>query len=372
MKIIKRLLSVTLMLAILIAAVPVIETNALSTPSIKIVSKTSSTVTFDVVYPNQNAWGNRLEICNLNNQSWKEIQPKFYMKNGRYTFTGLEYGTPYCGRLTYYDEKAGWKVVDLYVTTVGYNKTGRNIKVDLADSYLKGSITPENLTRWIKHLDAAYDAYYDLVGTKPVNGSKITIKASSDNYGWAWVYSSNSDPTIYWKKDYISDELKVINKTDTWSFGILHELGHLFDINDRWNFDAEFWANTKMVYVLETLNAKVLMNNKLYTGAEIAQYYYSGAGSGSYINTLGKSEPTYSGDGLTYMFIHLKNQVGWNAFKSAFRYISDKRIVAPQNYKFNMFMSILKNNSNGYDPMSIFTANQKSVISSALNQNNIK
>ena len=112
-KIIKRLLSVTLMLAILIAAVPVIETNALSTPSIKLVSKTSSTVTFDVVYPNQNAWGNRLEICNLNNQTWKEIQPKFYMKNGRYTFTGLEYGTPYSGRLTYYDEKAGWNVVDM-------------------------------------------------------------------------------------------------------------------------------------------------------------------------------------------------------------------------------------------------------------------
>ncbi len=370
MKIIKKLISVTLMLAILIAAVPVIETNALSTPSIKLVSKTSSTVTFDVVYPNQNAWGNRLEICNLNNQTWKEIQPKFYMKNGRYTFTGLEYGTPYCGRLTYYDEKAGWKVVDLYVTTVGYNKTGRNIKVDLADSYLKGSITPENLTRWIKHLDAAYDAYYDLVGTKPANGEKISIVASDENYGALWVYSGR--PTIYWQKNCIKDGLKPVNDYDDWSFGVLHELGHLFDIDGRWNFDAEFWANTKMIYVLESLNARVLVNNKIRVGGEIVQYYYSESPYGSYINTLGKSDPTFSGDALTYMFIQLKNQVGWNAFKSAFRYISDKRIVAPQNDKFNMFMSILKNNSNGYDPMSIFTAKQKSVISSALNQNNIK
>lgn len=371
MKILKKLISVTLMLAILVAAVPVIETNALSTPSIKLVSKTSSTITFDVVYPDQNAWGNRLEVCNLNNQTWKEIQPKFYMKNGRYTFTGLEYGTPYCGRLTYYDEKAGWKVVDLHVTTVGYNKTGRNIKVDLADSYLKGSITPENLTRWIKHLDDAYDAYYDLVGTKPVNGSQITIKASDGNYGWAWVYPSNSDPTIYWKKDYISDELKVINNKDSWSFGILHELGHLFDINDQWNFDAEFWANTKMVYVLETLNAKVLMNNKLYTGSEIAQYYYSGAGSGSYINTLGKSEPTYSGDGLTYIFIKLKNQVGWNAFKSTFRNFTENDINVPNHMKLFVFMSVLHNYTNDYNPMSIFSIAQKRVICSALNQTNM-
>lgn len=250
--------------------------------------------------------------------------------------------------------------------TSTYQKTGRNIIVDLDDGYLSGNITPQNLSRWISHLDDAYDAYYELVGTKPVNGSKITIKASDENYGWAWVYLSNSDPTIYWKKDYISSELKVINSTDTWSFGILHELGHLFDIDGRWNFDAEFWANTKMVYVLETLNAKVFMNNKLYTGSEITQYYYSGAGDGAYINTLGKSDPTFSGDALTYMFIQLKNQVGWNAFKSAFRYINDKKISVSQNYKFYMFMSILEDYTNGYDPLSIFTNKQFNVIKAAV------
>lgn len=252
--------------------------------------------------------------------------------------------------------------LDASAVTSTYQKIGRNIIVDLDDSYLSGNITPENFSRWISHLDDAYDVYYDLVGTKPVNGSKITIKASNQNYGWAWVYGTNTDPTIYWNKDCISAELQLINKNGTWSFGILHEIGHLFDLDGKWNFDAEFWANTKMVYVLETLNGKVWMNNRMYSGAEIAQYYYDGAGSGAYINTLGKSDPTYSNDGLTYMFIQIKNQIGWNAFKSTFRHIIENNINVPQNIKYYMFMSILKNKGNGYDPMSAFNSNQYSVI----------
>lgn len=146
----------------------------------------------------------------------------------------------------------------------------------------------------------------------------------------------------------------------------MHELGHLFDIDGRWNFDSEFWANTKMIYVLEALNARVLVNNKIRVGGEIVQYYYSESPYGAYINTLGKSDPTFSGDGLTYMFIQLKNQVGWNAFKSAFRYISENNINVQQNMKFYMFMSILKNYTNGYDPLSIFTSKQFYVIKSAV------
>lgn len=362
MKILKKLISITSMLAILISAIPIINASALSTPSISLVAKTSSTITFDVVYPDQNAWGNRLEVCNLNNQTWKEIEPKFYMKNGRYTFTGLEYGTPYCGRLTYYDNNTGWQTVDLYVTTVGYNKEGRNVKVDLDDSYLKNSITPENLTRWINHLDDAYDSYYELIGKKPVNGSKITIKASDGNYGWAWVYVTDKDPTIYWKKDYISAELKVINDTDTWSFGILHEMGHLFDFDGRWNFDAEFWANTKMVYVLEDLNASVIMNNKICTGAEIAQYYYSESTYGSYVNTLGKSDPTYSNDGLTYMFIRLKNQIGWKSFKYAFMgFFYGGNVPSTKEGKFDLFMKYLETSGN-FKISDVFTDKQLEVI----------
>ena len=108
------------------------------------------------------------------------------------------------------------------------------------------------------------------------------------------------------------------------------------------------------------------MNNKIRVGGEIVQYYYSESPYGSYINTLGKSDPTFSGDALTYMFIQLKNQVGWNAFKSAFRFINDKKISVPQSNKFYMFMSILGDYTNGYDPLSVFTNKQLNVIKAAV------
>ena len=39
---------------------------------------------------------------------------------------------------------------------------------------------------------------------------------------------------------------------DDWCFGILHEIGHVFNIGDTsWNWNDEMFANFRMHYALE-------------------------------------------------------------------------------------------------------------------------
>ena len=92
---------------------PVVTRN---TPRITVASTTENTISFAVVYPDSNAWGNRLEIWNSVTGEWREIQPSMQMRDGNYTFNGLSSSTSYMGRLTWF-ENGTWRVQDIHVTT---------------------------------------------------------------------------------------------------------------------------------------------------------------------------------------------------------------------------------------------------------------
>lgn len=54
---------------------------------------------------------------------------------------------------------------------------------------------------------------------------------------------------------------------DDWCFGILHEIGHVFNIGDTsWNWNDEMFANFRMHYALEKIMGKYIwmaeMENK--------------------------------------------------------------------------------------------------------------
>lgn len=72
----------------------------------------------------------------------------------------------------------------------------------------------------------------------PDEGRKIKIMASEEDYGDMWIDSRSTN--IYWNHNSIVPTLRRINYQDDWSFGALHEIGHLFDPDNTWNFDGEF------------------------------------------------------------------------------------------------------------------------------------
>lgn len=219
------------------------------------------------------------------------------------------------------------------------------------EQYLRYNITYHNLVRWLGHLDKAYDLYAELVGYCPDEGRKIKIMASEEDYGDMWIDSRSTN--IYWNHNSIVPTLRRINYQDDWSFGALHEIGHLFDPDNTWNFDGEFFANFKMAYVLfkNDNNFKVFVGNRWITNyRSLIDYYCEG-----YSDSINGYPQKYSNDGLTYMFLNLIDLYGsWDSVKAAFHdYINEY----PNNNKpsFTDFINkISKHGTNNIDFASMF------------------
>lgn len=218
-------------------------------------------------------------------------------------------------------------------------RSGEFINLHLTPDQWAG-FTGSNDVRWIEHLDDAYQAYANLVGTTPFNGSKINIMSSHIYSGW-WAIAGNP---IQWNAPYVADEVASINTYDDWSFGILHEIGHDFDY-EGWNWDAEFWANTKMCYILESLYGKIKGNNNVfYYGTQIENMYRSNS-TECYDNTI--AQGTYGGDGATYCFLRIKNSIGWTPFQNTFNYFQNNSInPSTKVAKFDLFLDKLSEYSN--------------------------
>jgi hypothetical protein len=229
-------------------------------------------------------------------------------------------------------------------------REGRHVYLNLYDDDT-AVITPEHYDRWIAHLDAAYEAMADLVGHAPFGGAKIGIY-SSIWYPGGWAVAGNP---ICWHQRYVQETLRAADEKDDWSFGLVHELGHDFDEDGSWDFHAEFWANFKLYYVMETLNAR--MGD--YVGADQIRYWKSDSGIGyekAWLNP-DPAKRVASNDGLQYKMILIRQKIGWEPFKQTFRYF----LSLPENErptdnwsKLKLFHDQLAEFS-GYDVWSLYT-----------------
>ncbi len=134
------------------------------------------------------------------------------------------------------------------------------------------NISNANLTKWLNNLDEAYSTYEELVGGVPFDGATIRVN-SVKQYPGGWAVAGNP---IKWQQRYVGSELSKVNDNGDWSFGILHEIGHNFGLDNRWMFAGEMLANLKMFYVVQSLNATVSprsVNSEYYVGDDLRNYY---------------------------------------------------------------------------------------------------
>lgn len=252
-----------------------------------------------------------------------------------FDFLSGEHGTATIGcRLGYWSSLATGKVFfdDVVLTAMDNRRTSEHFAFDLEKNDT-AVFSGSNYERWLAHLDAAYSKYHDLVGATPYGGERIHI-LSVHQYPGGWAVAGNP---ILWMQPYVREELMRCDLNDDWSFGILHEIGHNFDLGG-WNWHPEFWANFKMYYVVESLNAKV-MQRKYYIGAQLAEYYRAD-GADSYANTIARGRFTH--DGLTYVFIRIQQQIGWEPFKRTFRFYLESRARPSRAIdNFNLFLDKL-------------------------------
>lgn len=213
-------------------------------------------------------------------------------------------------------------------TPIPVSNNGVNLILDSEDTSL---ITADNLNKWNDRLNTAYKNYAELTGYVPYNGGQISVKSYScnvfsslwdENTGackyWAWA-----GQIIGWAKPYVKDELARVNDNDDWSFGILHEIGHIFD-KYNWSFDSELMANFKMAYVVEINNANVSpgYSRVYYTGSELINAWKPESENG-YDYAIKNN--VYTGNFMNYILLKIKDQIGgWATYKKVFRNMSTK------------------------------------------------
>ncbi len=240
---------------------------------------------------------------------------------------------------------------------------GQHVQIVL-DKEDASTVSGQTITSWIANLDKAYEKYYELMGDHPYNGDRITI-LSTNTYPGGWAVAGNP---ILWYKPYVQSELKDIATTGTWSFGILHELGHDFVLensNKNWIVNEEMFANFRMYFVAEKLNANILQQGKLYQGGALENYYKTDAPE-SYANGLAQRIPR-GYDGLMYTLIRIKNEIGWAPFIKTIRDLNASTIApGTRSQMFYLFLDKLSFYS-GQDVRNTYPAGELNLIEQLLN-----
>ncbi|WP_255992190.1 cellulose binding domain-containing protein [Chitinolyticbacter albus] len=278
------------------------------------------------------------------------------------TFFAQDSSAVLAPRLGYYGSDSTGKAYFDNITIQGDAYTSRNspkyFTFNLQPSEY-AAISDANWNRWMTQLDTAYEIYADLVGGKPFNGARSYIQ-SVKQFPGGWAIAGNP---IQWYGPRIPAQLERNNSTGEWSFGILHEIGHNFDLDYRWSWGGdsnEVMANFKMQKVLEDTNALVYIDDStpLQGGVQMKNWLYNLCESSN-------TTCTVKGDHIVARLVRIKDQMGgWNAFKQTFREISAlpaASVPSTKKGRFDLFVDTLTRIS-GLNVRAQFTAAEMAYI----------
>lgn len=192
--------------------------------------------------------------------------------------------------------------------------SGKHIRVAFdAD---KVEMDAREMKQWVKTLDKVYECYGRLVGDVPFGGRRIDVIATPGIEAGYWALAGN--PILINSSSEIGEIPAKFNADGDWSFGVTHEMGHVFNAGNmgqscQWNWDDELFANFRMSYALEKLNGRV-SQDRIYEGRDIMSYYKK-----SYDRTIGEGKVPDGGDAIHYTLLRIKERYGWDVFEKAFR-----------------------------------------------------
>ncbi len=372
------------------------EIQANSTPSFTIVSKTSTSVTYNAIFPVSGQFGNAIQFIDFNADDGLTVEKNPYednlsRQNGQQTITGLSPGGIYIvgmqwstdGGKTYGGENTIYRFVQLPNNTTekltSYPGGRVTARLEKADKELASSA---DFNTWLNRMDKAYNCYKDLTGYTPYNSKKIEMKSTRDNlndymgikdgndYWWVvFGYYSGGSTVFNHAKAFYQGHMRRLSQGD-WGDTPMHELSHVFD-NYQWNFDSETLAQLKLYYVIEQLNAKVYRPDRYdnsskgwYTKSNYYDLLRHDRYLDSYDDSFGKG--TYASEGFASILIDIQKRIGWNPFKKTFRYfksLSYGQVPSTSGEKLKLFLTKLKDYS-GVDVLSYISAGDTGIIES--------
>ena len=232
-------------------------------------------------------------------------------------------------------------------------------------SNITSVISDSRLTKWVNDLETAYNSYYELTNFKPYETIIIVAYKNCTEVGYAYVIDNSN--IIHIDKDLLVDDLKKMKARDNdWNFCALHEMGHMFDCNRAWNFEAEVLTDLKVAYVLEKNSAPAAPAE-----FDAATNFYGKNIINAY-STLGSDfSTTYDIYALAHRFLKIKNDIGWEPFKQTFHKLQSQNsnyATASKQQRFETFISLLSSFS-GKNIQSYFTQSEwKTIINKTNSQ----
>ena len=202
-------------------------------------------------------WGASKFLYGTNLRNWTSLHFDFLSQDDGTAeivcALGFRYGGTtnggYSTGTAYFDNVSVVKVTDEL-----FMQEGEHIRLFVEPSQVYASAS--QITEWIANLDRMYESYADLVGATPHEGRKLAILSSRGLESGYWALAGYP---ILWSSNYsaVTSTFEELAQHGTWSFGLMHELGHVFNLgNSSWNWNDEMFANFRMQYGLEQNQGK--------------------------------------------------------------------------------------------------------------------
>lgn len=207
-------------------------------------------------------------------------------------------------------------------------------------------ITEEHMQRFVNFFEEAYYKEIELTGYIPydiivINGwEDIKLAAGvSDNYnvitaGRAFMNSEMSNSARRWPLLEIFDL----------SFGMLHEMGHMFDSNRGWNFESEAWTDLKLCYVIYKMTLEHKTTDGITFGCSSSDYptkichVYETMADGLNIHAKkGAMTTVYGFFGAARLFLLMAYDFGWEPFIKTFHWFQDNGYTAKSFERWERF-----------------------------------
>ncbi|MBR2880571.1 MAG: RICIN domain-containing protein [Oscillospiraceae bacterium] len=256
-----------------------------------------------------------------------------------------------------------WEAIDMSATLpkayLSYESTGGIIELQLPLDILS-VISEARLLQWANELEIVYHTYYELTGFIPYG--KIIVEAYRPCEHFAYVTENCN--IIRFNSAYIYDEMaKMAARDCDWNFCLLHEMGHMFDCQRPWNFEAEVMTDFKLAYVLEKNGAAAapaeFSASEVFYGADIINAY-DRLGSGF--------SQRYDIFSIAKRFLEIKNVIGWEPFIATFHHMQENEAAyagATKLQRLENFVSLVSSYS-GTDIKTYFTADEWNTIISQI------
>ena len=204
-------------------------------------------------------------------------------------------------------------------------------------------ISEERIADWAENLEKAYYTFYELTNHKPYE--TIVVEAYKPAQYIGYVYPNSN--VIHIDCDFIREDLeKMTLRESDWNFCALHEMGHMFDFDMPWNFEAEAMTDLKVAYVLE-------VNGVSAVPSEFdASYNFYGKNIMEAYGMLGSDfSKTYNVYACVRRFLEIKEEIGWEPFVKTFHYLKENESEYSDlsgSQKFENFIDLLSLYSGSY------------------------